>query len=225
MARQLWERGYSFDFVSDRLLEHSLDVVDRQLQSGAGTYRALLVAGCMFMPHETLARILDLARKGATVCVVGDLPEDVSGLVNVAARRQQLRSLLPTLSSLPRAGISEARLDQGHLLVGQDIEAMLHLTGIQRESIVDHGIGVIRRRDAAGYIYFMANFGQERLDQWVSLPIQAASVLVYDPITAESGMARSKMLDDRATEVYLQLEPGETLLLRSLDRAAQVSAW
>ncbi|HSH77939.1 MAG TPA: glycosyl hydrolase [Herpetosiphonaceae bacterium] len=216
-ARWLWDRGYSFDFVSDQLLEHAIQVSGRQLDARGGSYQALVIPGCRLMPAETLERILALAREGATVLFVGDLPTDVPGLGSLAERRRQLRTALAALGPLHRnqSGIAEVGVDKGRLLVGPDVEAMLNMVGIRRESVVDTGIEVIRRRDDAGHLYFLANLGRQRLDQWVSLPMEAASALIVDPATDRHGLARMRASNDHDTSVYLQLEPGETILLRT----------
>ncbi len=226
-ARLLWDRGYSFDCISDQLLERAIDVSEQQIQSGGGRYAALVIAGCRFMPPETLRRIYHLARAGATILFVSDVPQDVPGLSDVAERRQQLQAVLAEIGPLQpiQADMSEARVGQGRVLVGSDVETMLRMLGIRRESVVDAGIELIRRRDDSGYLYFVFNPGQQRLDQWISLPIQAASVVIYDPVTSRYGMACVRPGNTAETEVYLQLEPGESVLLRARARSADLPQW
>lgn len=225
-ARRLWDRGYSFDFVSDRLLEQAVQVSEKQLHGRGGSYRALVIAGCTLMPPETLQRVLDLIRAGATVLVVGELPADVPGLGDLAARREQLAATLSALGPLhaTQAGISVANIGGGRLLVGSDVEDLLEAANIRRESIVDTGIEVVRRRADDGYLYFLVNLGQQRVDQWVSLPVQATAVYIVDPAGDRSGMAWIRKSSDD-TLVYLQLEPGESVLLRTLSHATGASPW
>ncbi|HEY0735956.1 MAG TPA: glycosyl hydrolase [Herpetosiphonaceae bacterium] len=225
-ARKLWDRGYSFDFVSDRQLDDAIQIAERLLVAPGGAYAALVIAGCTLMPPETLRRILDLARAGATIVVVGALPQDVPGLSDLEQRHRQLHAALAELEPLRsiQDGISEARLGQGRLLVGQNVETLLDLLGVRRESVVDEGIELIRRRDNTGYRYFLSNPGERRLDQWVSLPIQAASALICDPMSDRQGLAQTRASGDQ-TQVYLQLEPGESLLLHALDRATEEPRW
>ncbi len=226
-ARQFWDRGYSFDFVSDQLLEQTIQVGEQQIHSRGGTYKALVVAGCTIMPPETLERIFNLVHAGTTVLIVGDLPQDVPGLTNLAEHRHRLRAALSTLEQ--RAGIQpgvvEWGLGKGRILVGQDVEALLQMAGIRRESIVDNGVEFIRRRDDSGYLYFLANLGQERLDQWVRLPIHIASAAIFNPVDNRHGLAYLKPSNDHESQVYLQLEPGESLLLRASFRAIEGEAW
>ncbi len=216
-ARWLWDHGYSFDFVSDRLLEQAVDVVGQQLRARGGTYRALLLAGCTVIPPRTMERIVELARAGATVLLVGELPSDVPGLALLAERRAQLNSVLLELGSLAAngSGVSQIALDSGRLLRGREIAALLDAAGIHRETVVDAGIEVIRRRDEHGYLYFMANLGAQPLDDWVSLPVLAASVSLFDPAGERYGVARIGERDSNHTQVYLQLEPGASIVLRT----------
>ncbi len=226
-ATRLWDRGYSFDLVSDRLLADVAHVAESNLQSGGGAYRALVVAGCKLMPVETLERILTLAHRGATVLIAGSLPQDVPGLGALVERRRQLRDLLATLGS-PSPGesaVTEVTLGRGRVLLGKNIEDLLQKAGIQRESIVDTGVEVIRRRDDRGYLYFLANLGRQRVDAWVNFPVRAASVLLVEPLSGRLGTARSRTGRDGATEVYLQLEPGESCLLRALSQPSAEPAW
>ena len=224
-ARQLWDRGYSFDFVSDQLLANVIEVAEQRLRSRGGTHAALVIAGCTLMPPETLTRILELARQGAAIVVVGALPQDVPGLSELDARRHQLRDALAELPLMSNQNnVLEAKLGQGRLLVGPDVEVMLHLLDVRRESIVDAGIELTRRRDESGHLYFLSNPSNQRLDQWVSLPIQAASVIIYDPISDRRGLGLTRASNEQ-TEIYLQLAPGESLLLRTLDQTTDASCW
>lgn len=226
-ARRLWERGYSFDFVSDRLLEQAIHVAAQQLQSRAGTYRALVVAGCTLMPPETLERIVGLARSGATVLIVGALPRDVPGLSQLGERQQRLQTALAALGpgSTNEAALTEHRIGAGRLLIGAEIEALLQAVNIRRESIVDVGIELIRRRDQLGCLYFLTNPSQQRLDQWVSLSIRAAAVAISDPVNDRHGLAASRANANGTTDVYLQLEPGASLLLRTSTQSAADQPW
>ena len=214
-AARLWDAGYSFDLVSDRLLADVVQVADGRLQSRGGAYRALVVAGCERMPVETLARLLDLARQGATVLVVGALPGDVPGLGDLDARRERLRGLLAALDPL---------VGQGRILLGADLDELLRRAGIRRESVVDTGVELVRRRDDSGALYFLTNLGGQPLDGWVTLTAPSAAVTLCDPLSGRVGRARSQP-SEGGTAVYLQLAPGESCLLRALMEPDETPDW
>ena len=92
-ARWLWDRGYAFDYVSDRQLQ-AARASDGRIVMPGGPYRAVLVPPCRHMPVDTLGKLLDLAHAGATVVFEDDLPDDVPGLGNLEERRRTLRGLL-----------------------------------------------------------------------------------------------------------------------------------
>jgi glycosyl hydrolase family 2 len=116
-------------------------------------------------------------------------------------------------------------MDNGRVLVGADVETMLQITGIRRERVVDSGVELIRRRDDMGYLYFLTNLGHQRVDQWTSLSIQAASIAIFDPVSTCHGMARMGLSNQHDTQIYLQLEPGESILLRTYSRPIDGPQW
>ena len=93
-ARALWESGYGFDYVSDRLLE-PMQAEDGSIRGPSGaTWQAVVVPSCRQMPHTTLAKLLSLAEQGATVIFQNRLPEDVPGLGHLDQRRAALKAML-----------------------------------------------------------------------------------------------------------------------------------
>src|SRR5690606_20629249 len=123
VAARLWEEGYGFDYVSDRLLVEAVEVEDGQLVGeGGARWQVLLVPYAGRMPAETLERMLDLAEAGATVLFAGGLPEDVPGLHELEARRAELaeergRVQLPETAE---GGVRSVALGSGRVMVAGD---------------------------------------------------------------------------------------------------------
>ena len=235
-ARRLWDRGYGFDCVSDGLLADAVDAAaGGELRARGGSYRVLVVAGCTRMPPETLERLVVLAREGATVLVLGDdLPQDVPGRGDLEKRRRRLREAVAALGPRRKShdGISRAGVGQGQFLFGPDLDHLLEFAGVRREPVVDEGVEFIRRRggggsddDPAGRHYFLTNPGHTRLDGWVTLALPAEGALLFDPMHERRGAASVRRDGGGRTQVYLQMEPGESLLLRTLPRRAEGPAW
>jgi hypothetical protein len=78
-AMELWNRGYTFDEVSDALLNDA-KVADGKISLGGNAYRVIVIPKCKFMPVATMKKLIELAQAGATVIVQGTLPVDVPGL-------------------------------------------------------------------------------------------------------------------------------------------------
>lgn len=226
-SRLLWDRGYGFDFVSDRLLKSAVQLSGSRLKARGGSYRALVVAGCTFMPPETLEHILSLARGGATVLVLGELPRDIPGWGDLEERRRRFQEAMAVLKP-PReteGGISERAMGQGRLIVGADLEAMLRRAGVPREELVDRGIEFVRRDEGNGSVYFLANLGRKPIEGWIPLSVPASSVGVFDPMQARRGVAEIRKGEGGRTEVALQMDPGQTLVLRTRRERVSGPSW
>jgi len=226
-AKMMWDRGYAFDYVSDRLLAERVTASAKGLKAGDLTYRTLVLAGCRLVPLETLERIVLLAEGGATVIVVGSLPTDVPGLGRLAERQRQLKDMLASVSSrlTDKPGYREARLGQGRLLLGDDLERMLESAGAVREGLVDQQIGFVRRVGANEVVYFLTNLAGQRLDGWVPIRAKAKSVVIFDPFRRTCGLAKLRDEGTVGTRVRLQLDPGESCILRATSELVEHPRW
>ena len=219
VARELWQAGYGFDYVSDRLLRDNVSASER---------RTILVPRTDHMPVETFVRLLDLARAGATVIFVERLPADVPGLAQLQERRRRLEDAKRrlTLGQADWNGVRWAVVEKGRVLVGDRVESLLCAAGVRRERIVDHpGVRVIRRTREGGHHYFISHTGSTTLEGWVPLAVSASAVAIMDPASGRTGIARLRTRKDGAAEVYLRLEPGASIILRSFDRPAAGAPW
>lgn len=216
-AKILWDRGYSFDYISDRLLIDSRASSDK-IQISEVEYKTVVVPGCHLMPIKTLEKLIFLAEGGATIIVHNKLPSDVPGFGDLENRRTHFKKALAklNLTDSEYPGISQANIGKGQFLVGDNLQQMLKLTGITRESVVDTaGIEFIRRSHPEGYHYFITNLGKEHLDGWVTLAVKAKSVVLFEPLLANCGRAAIRQAGEGVTQVYLQLEAGQSCILRT----------
>ena len=211
-AQRLWDRGFAFDYVSDRQLAGAR-VEGGHLLLGHATYRAVVVPSCHLMPVETLRKLQDLSNNGVTVIFDGKLPDDVPGWADLPTRRANFQQLLhPTTPS--------------HLMVG-DVESVLGTAGVNREAMTDQpGLHFIRRTIEGGHVYFIANRGDQTVDNWITLAAPARSVELMDPMTGRTGLAQIKSNADKTSQVYLQLDPGQSMILRAFtSTVGQAPSW
>lgn len=226
-GRLLWDRGYGFDCISDRQIRNSLSVSGGRLQAnGHGGYRALILPDCRHMDPETLGQIVALAQQGASVIVLGALPQDVPGLNDYQKRLARLESLRNSLGRGDlREGVVRFAVGKGALLLGPELSTLLERSGCPREVITDQGVRLLRRRDGDSRIYFLVNQGAASVEGWVPLAAPARSVARFDPARGRNGLARIRRSRGGAAEVYLQLAPGESTLLRTVPAAVGGHAW
>lgn len=207
--------GYDADYVSDRYLQE-LRTEEGALVTRAGTrYKALVLPGCRLIPPETLAKVLELARRGATVVFLDRYPEDVAGLARLDSRRRALRKLTRRLPEADFSRFAGHRFGRGRILTGSDLPAMLAATDAVREPLKMQGCQLIRRKADDGFRYFFSLLGGPTLDGWCEIGSPAAEVLLTDPLTGRCGRAATRPTDRGTTEVFLQLAPGQSYLLET----------
>jgi hypothetical protein len=215
-AERLWNRGYAFDYLSDKQLAHAHSA-GKEIALGGGQYRALLVPPTQHMPVETLSKLLELAKGGATVIFEDRLPADVPGWGKLTERRKEFKKLLNELPAQAREQKTdqESTFGHGRVIVGE-LEPALQAAGIPRESMFDHaGLMCVRRAFDGGHHYFIANRSDSAAVQdWIPLARQARSAVIMDPLSGQVGLARLRHTAGETTEVSLSLQPGQSLLLR-----------
>ncbi len=214
VAGTLQEQGYSFEFVSDRLLEQT-HVEAGRIIAGTGEYEAVIVPETTHIPLETMERLLGLVESGATVGFEEGLPADVPGYHELESRRNRLGALCDRITLPERDGLSVARIGDGKFLVGEP-ESMLAAADVRRESLVEQELQFVRRRFDGGKHYFIVNKGEEPIDGWVPIADSPAAVAGLDPKTGAAAPAAMRH-EDEGRAVYLQLAVGESVILRCFE--------
>jgi len=209
LAKQLSKSGYAYDFASDRLLKKS--TVNGQLIStstAAAPYKVLLVPQCEMMSIETLNNMIQLANNGAKV-VFQALPQDVPGLNNLSARREQLKSILAKLTFTEgNDGIKTFKTGKGEIILANDIQNALKLVAVNREALTDSGLQFIRRKTNTGKYYYLVNHTAKDIDTYVPLN-ETGAALIMDPQSTAVGLAAVEN-----GKVRVQIKSGETLFLQ-----------
>lgn len=221
VAKQLWQQGYPFDYVSDRQLAAAQNESTRVRLAG-GEFRTIIVPECQFMPVSTLQKLHNLAEGGATIVFMQDLPRDVPGLAQLEQRRATLQQMRQPLSTAQPTGSArrEIQIGQGRWVIADSLNCLPEiLPRMKREALVDRGLQFIRRRHADGWIYFIVNLQATEVNAWLKLGKPAASALLIDPRLEHKGRAALRNLTKESCEVYLQLKPGESRILWTHDSA------
>ena len=225
-AKELWDRGYAFDYVSDAQLK-TAKVADGKIQMPGGNYKVIVVPECKFIPLETFKQLLALAKNGATINFENKLPNDVSGANNLEKGRKELNDLKSNFMAKEnhnKPGGSDYSIGSGHFRAGKlgytlDFESGVFEPGLKKESgMVSAGFSFVRRSFDGGWYYFIANHSGKTFDGCCSLACPAMSVVVLDPMTGKSEGAKVSLRDDHQFPlVDMQLSPGESVILRAFD--------
>ena len=224
LARALSDSGHSMDYVSDRQLAHDVSAPAGRLRAHAARYAALVVPTTTHMSPETFARLLALARQGATVIFVGALPADVPGLARLEARRAQLAAATRTITwTTASNGVRSARVGAGRILAGDRIEPLLSEAGVHRDPLAREGeLNVIRRHNPEGTHYFVV--ASRPVARWLPLAGHPAAVALMDPMTGKSGLARLR-LEGAVQHAFVQLDSGQSMIVRTFDHPVRGAEW
>ena len=221
-VRHLEEAGYSFDFISDNLLANAT-VVDGLIHTSPQNtpYKALVVPVTRKMPIETLEKLLELARNGATLLLLA-IPDDVPGLGDYQNRRSKFEKLLEEISPLG-ASNEEIHIGKGRILLSASIVETLQQNHIFGEQAVQYGLGFIRRKTADGTYYFVVNHQAAAVNHWVPFQMQAdQEIILMDPQSGHFGRTAGRVGDNQYA-VRIQLQPGEAIILKFGNRKAEQS--
>lgn len=212
-AMDLFKKGYAYDEVSDALLGDAR-AGGGGIELGGNTYKTIIVPETPILPVETMRKLAELSRAGAKVVFLGKPPTDVPGFNNVAARRTELATLVQGVEGKVIAG------DAGNL------ETLLTQAGASRERMIDQGLRCVRRFRPDGVDYFIVNKGENAVDGWVPLATPAAGAVLMDPMVSDQVGTAAVRERGEGAEVYLQIAPGESRILRTTARRAPAgTAW
>ena len=221
----LRKSGYDFDYVSDNFIAKAT-VENGKLRLPGNEYKILIIPECAYMPLETMKKILALSAEGAKIIFAGSLPGDVPGMSNLEQNHRQMAKTKEDIHFItPTDNDASILVDKNEVVVSRLFPGLIYKMGVRKEGIVDKGIGFIRRKFDQGHIYFFANQQSKPLSGWVNLAVSATSAAIFDPISGHSGIARIRE-GKEGTEVFLQLLPDESLLLKTwTDKKISGSPW
>jgi hypothetical protein len=214
--------GYAYDYISDLQIKNT-EVYEGSLQTEGNTYRTLILPGCKYIPLETFAKILKLANEGACIILYGNLPDNVSGWADLEEKNDAFRQMKEKLEFKETGNdkILKAVLGKGTVIMGNDLVGLLSFARIRRESMADNCLRFTRRESGTAYNYFILNHGDKAFDGWLTLGVNASSAAIFNPITDKYGVARSRVNNDRKTEIYIRLYPDESLVISAFKDAVK----
>ncbi len=210
--KMLNDSGYALDFISDKQVQKLTESRGR-IKSPGAEYRTIIIPATQYMPIATMRKVLELAAEGADVLFEA-LPQDVPGLKDFENRRLTLQKLNDSLQFKSYADYLKAAHGKGHVYLTTDMNKAAGLLGLKPETIVERGVSFIRRKDDRGGYYFFSNVHDKTVDGWIQMGRDFKSALIMDPLTAETGVARIKRQGGN-TLLYLQLAPGESLIVKT----------
>ena len=183
-AQALLTAGYTFDYVSDRLLA-KMQCEGGALRSSGNSWQVVLVPETKYMPPATMNRLFALAGQGATILFHKRLPADVPGFGRLMDRRLEFQARLDAFK--------KARTTAEGLTVLYWIAAAWPLVRILEncsssaacwcEVLVDQGLAFERRSMERGQVYFLHNRSSAGFTGWIPLATPAQAAAVFDAMS------------------------------------------
>lgn len=214
-VEKIRESGRDVDYISDRFILSSSVENGLIKTSGGAVYKALVLPAAKFMPLKTIEKIHELANAGAKIIFVDQYPDDVPGFSDLNNRKQELKKLTTRFPAVDFRKTVRSNTGKGEFITGTDYDELFATAKIDNESFVkDFGGQLIRRKNETGHHYFFTLLTDHTIDDWVPLAVKARSAMFFNPMNGESGKAKLRQANGK-TEVYMQLNPGESIVLKT----------
>ena len=215
VSKQMLEKGYSFDFFSDRQLQHFSISVTNKIMSGGSNYQAILLPANKLIDERSFQKLFHLAKQGATILIYKKLQQDVPGLGRLDSRRKEFQQLMNQLYFKDEGAVKKAVIGKGSFLISDDLDVLLSTSKIRKERHYEKGLSSIRRKTIDGTIYFINNRTVNNFNDWIELNDPSASVTIFDPMTGKSGLGKMRKNNNGKTAVRLQLQSFESLVIQT----------
>lgn len=209
VAEWLQEGGFGFDFISDKQL-HQVEVDGNEIKAANARYQVILIPTTTYMPLETLQQLQKLAQQGAKIVFQG-WPAQVAGWHKWEERQATFEQL-------------QADFPQDNTIVETDLAVGMARAEVFGEDLVSYGLSFHRRRQGEDHVYFVANWSGEPVDQWLPLQKTGESIILYDALNGKIGKTETKEVNGYRL-VRLQLNNGETLVIKTSDQVIQAKDW
>jgi len=216
-AEQMLELGYSWDLISDKQIQ-LLKFSNGKIKAPGGDYETIVLSGVNYLPLPTLQKLVSLADQGATIIFHDGIPSMVPGLSDNVNKQRQFDVLIKQLQFIitNAAGISNVTSGKGMFWEGNEIKYLLANADIRHEMyLADNHLTCIRRKINGGEYYFITNDGKDAFGDWVLLNTKCHYAALFDPMTLNSGVAKTREGDNYTLDIFLQLNPGESCIVQT----------
>ena len=202
VAEQLLKEGYAWDLISDKQLLNTHVENGSIVTKGGTSYKAVIIAEADYIPLETMEQLAALAQEGAHIAFCSALPKSVAGWGDMKAKSERYTAMQKAMNDC--------------ICPSDKLTSWMEKAGIHPEPMYQQGLQCLRRITENGHTYFIANPTEQAITGWIPLRSNETYSAIFNPMTGQDGIAPTRKTDE-GLEVYLNLEPGETVLLSTSD--------
>jgi hypothetical protein len=214
VSKWMVEKGYSFDFFSERQLQKFTNN-GNNISSSGNVYRTILLPANKLITEKAMQQLIKLAQQGATILVYKNLPNDVPGFNQLDARRKTFQQLISQLKFTTENHVQQAKVGKGKFVMSDDMEALLQAAKARKETYAEKGLSVLRRKNAEGTMWLINNRTDKAFEEWIELHTNSTSVALFDAMNNKKGLAKWRKNSKGAVEVLLQLQSYESIIVQS----------
>jgi hypothetical protein len=217
-SKWMQEKGFSFDFFSDRQL-NQFRFENNTIVTGGNAYQTIFLPANKLISEKTMGQLLLLANQGAKILVYKNLPQDVPGLASLAKRQEIFQQLLQSLHFKADGILKKAITGKGMVIVSDDLNALMAAGGIQQNAVVEKGLSSIQRKMNDGITHFITNRNNTAFNDWISIDEGANAVALFNPMTGKTGLADWRRNAKGDVEIQIQLQPYESIIIQTFQKA------
>lgn len=212
----LKNKGFSYDFISDLQLINS-KTKGNELVTTGNKYKTLIVPKCEYIPLKTIQKIAELAINGVNIIFIEDLPEKYSGYSKNQKSQISFEKAQQKLYSLSKSNMK--------IINTNELSSQLVQWENKQEKLALYGLDYIRKKDEAGYIYFISNMNSgKEINRYIPVSIINKEYVLYNPLTGVKGIAKTKK-SDNSISVFMQLKQGQSLFLFANNKKENSPFW
>jgi hypothetical protein len=179
-------------------------------------YQTILLPAIQLMDASSLAKIMALARQGATIIAYKQMPKGVPGFSNLEERQKAFDALLAGLKFVENGKLKTAMVGKGKLIIASDMESFDPLLSVYQRPFEQKGFQSIQRKLEDGFVSFINNRTEKTLDEWVTIPAGAnTSLSFFNPMSGKITLPSTKRISATQLAVRIALGAHESILLRT----------
>lgn len=138
--------------------------------------------------------------------------------------------IVPEVEHMPAATVERLRqmaADGAKVIFTSDVASAAASLSANPEPLRKQGISMLRRvNECGGHNYFLSVLRDTVIDGWVRIATDAPHVMIFDPVTGRRGVAESRPAAGKGyTDVRLQMEAGQSLLLKTFPTPVKADSW
>lgn len=198
-ANLLQNNGFQADYVSDEMLGKLKLNSNKTFSAPSGhTYKILFLPAVDFLSLETQERVAKWIRMGYPVYFLEHWPQN--------------RNTWNWSDSLQTRW---EKAQEAFLLrvVGDPRDVLKKHSVVHEEDLATAGFTYFRKKNADGYLYFVANLGPMAKEGNLKLGKITGNYRLIDPLDQKE---KAGKVDAKHKTMFLRLEPGETIFIQQL---------